>query len=216
MKNRQFEIMVYLLKVKKTTHRELASRFEVSLKTIQRDIDQLSMLGVPIICKQGNQGGIYLTENYKLDTSFFTKQDLHVITFALSMFDSVSSKKKKSEVLNKLALISPESIQLYENDAEEYFVVDLVDEEIDLSKEIYRQINICLDEEIKLEITFNGEKYEIAPISYVLRKTGLFLYAFEKDYWLIKIDEIEKANILKKEFERAFLPFKNNDQVIFK
>lgn len=208
--------MVFLLKVKKTTLRELANLFEVSVKTIQRDIDQLSMLGVPIICKQGNQGGIFLTENYKLDTSFFTNQDLHAITFALSMFDSISSKKKKAEVLNKLALISPESIQLYENDAEEYFVVDLVDEEIDLSKEIYQQINECLDEERLLEISFKDETQAVAPISYVLRKNGLFLYAFANEYWLIKIDEIEKATILDKEFERAFLPFKNNDNVIFK
>lgn len=63
------------------------------------------MMGLPIICKQGNQGGIYLEESYKL-----TNEDLQTITFALSMYDSISIKKHKDRVLNKLSLIAPEII----------------------------------------------------------------------------------------------------------
>lgn len=216
IRNRQFEIVLYLLKVKKTTHKELARTFEVSVKTIQRDIDKLSMMGIPVTCKQGNQGGIYIEENFKLSKSFLTKEDLQTITFALSMYDSISTKKHKDSVLKKLSLISPDLIHLYENDAENYLVVDLVEEKIDMTEGIYKKINHCLDEEQLLDISVNDEQLVVAPISYVLRPEGLHLYAFEKEYLLIKISTISQADITDVDFERTFIPYKDNKKIALK
>lgn len=216
IRNRQFEIVLYLLKVKKATHKELAHTFEVSIKTIQRDIDKLSMMGIPVTCKQGNQGGICIEESYKLSKTFLTNEDLQTITFALSMYDSISTKKHKDSVMKKLALISPELIHLYESDADDYLVVDLVKEKIDMTESIYEKINHCLDEEQFLTIEVSGEQIIVAPISYVLRPEGLYLYAFEKEYLLIKISTISQAEITKIEFERTFIPYKDNKEVVLK
>lgn len=71
MRNRQLDILVYLLKHKKSTYHELADRFEVCTKTIERDIDRLSSFGVPVYCQQGADGGVFIDEKYKFDTSFF-------------------------------------------------------------------------------------------------------------------------------------------------
>ena len=174
------------------------------------------MIGVPVICKQGNQGGIYVEESYKLTSSFLTNEDLQTITFALSIFDSLSIKKHKSRVLNKLSLIAPDLVHLYENDADDYFVVDLVDEKIDMTESVYEKINHCLDEEQLLDISVNGEQLVVAPISYVLRPKGLHLYAFEKEYLLIKISTISHAEITVTEFERIFIPYKNNINITLK
>lgn len=216
IRNRQFEIVLYLLKVKKITHKELATIFEVSIKTIQRDIDKLSMMGIPVTCKQGNQGGICIEESYKLSKSFLTNEDLQTITFALSMYDSISTKKHKDSVLKKLSLISPDLINLYEHDAEDYLVVDLVEEKIDMTEGIYEKINHCLDEEQFLDILVNGEQLVVAPISYVLRPEGLHLYAFEKEYLLIKISTISQSEITDIEFERTFIPYNNNNNIALK
>ncbi|ARK22049.1 hypothetical protein SporoP32a_11280 [Sporosarcina ureae] len=208
--------MLYLLKVKKVTHKELSEMFEVSVKTIQRDVDKLSMMGVPITCKQGNQGGIYIEESYKLTESFFTNEDLQTITIALSMYDSISSNRNKDQVMKKLALISPELIDLLETDANDYFVVDFAGEKIDMTESVYKKINHCLDEEVLLAITCGGEQILVAPISYVLRPEGLYLYAYDEDYLLIDISTIKKAQCTKIEFERTFIPYKENTQFIFK
>lgn len=207
IKNRQIEILLYLLNVKKTTHDELATRFEMSIKTIQRDIDKLSMMGIPVSCKQGNQGGVFIEENYKLSRSFFTDEDLHNLTFALTVFDSISTKKHKESILMKLALIAPELVNLFDRNAHEYFVVDMLDEKVDMTAAIYEKINHCLDEEFYLNITIKKKRKLVAPISYVLKTDGLYLYAFAKDYVLLKISTIDSSTITDIEFERNFISY---------
>ncbi|PIC73688.1 hypothetical protein CSV76_09725 [Sporosarcina sp. P17b] len=216
IRNRQFEILLYLLKVKKVTHKELSEMFEVSVKTIQRDVDKLSMMGVPVTCKQGNQGGIYIEESYKLTESFFTNEDLQTITIALSMYDSISSNRNKDQVMKKLALISPELVDLLETDANDYFVVDFTGEKIDMTESVYKKINHCLDEEVLLAVTCGDEQILVAPISYVLRSEGLYLYAYDVDYLLIDISTIKEAQCTEIEFERTFISYKEHTQFIFK
>lgn len=216
MRNRQFELLLHLLKVKKTTHAALAHQFEVSVKTIQRDIDQLARLGVPIICQRGSNGGIFIEESYKLNTSFFTPNDLQTITFALSLYDAISVKKQKEQVLQKLALISPDLIQLFEQDAQDYFVVDLMPQPIDLTTSVHTVIQYCFDEEQLLEIQYNQELYTIAPISYVLKADGLYIYTFTDGYYLFKTENIQTARILTETFERDFIPYEKNANILFK
>ena len=57
--NRLFRMLYYILKKGKVTARELAERFEVSIRTIYRDIDSLSSAGIPIYAIQGKGGGNY-------------------------------------------------------------------------------------------------------------------------------------------------------------
>jgi len=216
IRNRQIEILLYLLKVKKTTHEELANIFEVSVKTIQRDVDKLSMMGVPVTCKQGNQGGVYVDENYKLSRSFFNNEDLQSITFALSVYDSISTKKHKDRIMKKLALIAPDLVYLFEHDSNEYFVVDILNEKIDMTEIVYKNINYCFDEEYCLSISVDDKQMVVAPISYVLKSDGLYLYAFEEEYILIKISAIQSSQVTDFEFERNFIPYKKNKTIICK
>ena len=68
--NRLFEIVYILMQKKKTTAKELADRFEVSTRTIYRDIETLSTANIPIYASKGKDGGIGLVEEYvvKLET----------------------------------------------------------------------------------------------------------------------------------------------------
>ena len=59
-KGRLFEILYYLIDKKETTANELAEYFEVSVRTIYRDLDRLLVAGIPIITKQGSKGGVSL------------------------------------------------------------------------------------------------------------------------------------------------------------
>ena len=70
--NRLFGILYLLLAKNKVTAKELADYFEVSIRTIYRDIDILSSLSIPIYASKGKNGGIELLENYKFDKSLFT------------------------------------------------------------------------------------------------------------------------------------------------
>ena len=69
--NRLFRILYYILEKEKVTANELADKFEVSVRTIYRDIDSISSVGVPIFTTQGKGGGIKIDNEYILNKSLF-------------------------------------------------------------------------------------------------------------------------------------------------
>jgi predicted DNA-binding transcriptional regulator YafY len=81
--NRLLEITLILLNKGNTKARELADRFEVSTRTIYRDIDALSTAGVPVYTNKGSGGGISLLENYVLNRSLITEHERDSLLLAL-------------------------------------------------------------------------------------------------------------------------------------
>src|SRR6478736_5271624 len=81
--SRHFEIIYHLLYKKKATAKELADHFEVSTRTIYRDIDDLSAAGIPIYSSQGKGGGIFLLDDYVFNTSLLSESEQDEILMAL-------------------------------------------------------------------------------------------------------------------------------------
>lgn len=209
IKGRHLELLIYLLKYKKTTYRELAAQLEVSTKTIERDIDRLSAMGIPVYCTQGVGGGVQLDRSYKFSTSFFTAEEIHEIIFALKIVDSLSKTPKKNAILNKLCLIAPDLSVLFEHDAENYLSIDLVPEKIDVQNSICKKIDFCLDEEVLAWI--NGV-LRVAPIGYVLKTDGLYLFCFSDGYRLIALRDIEEIEPTDVTFTRDFISYEEYKQ----
>ena len=77
--------MIYLLMNKGTvTAGELAERFEVSVRTIYRDVEALSMAGIPVYAKKGKNGGICLTEEFVLNKMLVSQKEQQEILAALA------------------------------------------------------------------------------------------------------------------------------------
>ena len=72
---RLYAITLYLLNHGRTSAAELADYFEVSTRTIQRDIDSLCLAGIPVIATAGAMGGYELSDRYQLDKNFATPKD---------------------------------------------------------------------------------------------------------------------------------------------
>ena len=72
---RLFEILYYLQAHGSATARQLAQRFEVSERTIRRDVDALSAAGVPVYTRPGRTGGVALLEGYRLDTALLSEAE---------------------------------------------------------------------------------------------------------------------------------------------
>ena len=81
--HRLFEIVYLLLDKRRATAAELAARFEVSTRTIYRDIDILSSAGFPIYTSKGKGGGIGLVDEYVLNRSLLTEREQNDILFSL-------------------------------------------------------------------------------------------------------------------------------------
>jgi len=102
--NRLLEIVYVLLRQKSVTARELAERFEVSQRTIYRDIDALSMAGIPVYTEKGKGGGISLLPNFVLNKSILSEQEQVEILSALQSLSSVTTEET-AQVMQKMATI---------------------------------------------------------------------------------------------------------------
>ncbi|WP_267879783.1 helix-turn-helix transcriptional regulator [Paenibacillus massiliensis] len=81
--NRLFRMLLLLLEKKKTTAPELARLFEISVRTVYRDIDRLSAAGIPIYTTMGKHGGIHLMDNYVMDKSLLSEDEQNEILLGL-------------------------------------------------------------------------------------------------------------------------------------
>ncbi len=99
--NRLFGIIYLLLDKKQATSKELAEHFEVSMRTILRDIETLSAAGIPIYTLQGKGGGISILDHYVLNKTVLTEEEQHHVLFALQSLSS-TDHIDVSGILSKL------------------------------------------------------------------------------------------------------------------
>lgn len=96
-------ILILLDKEKeRISAQELANRFEVSPRTIYRDIDAINTAGVPVLSVAGAGGGFEIMPEYKIDKKFFSTADLSAILLGLS---SISGMIRYDELANALAKV---------------------------------------------------------------------------------------------------------------
>ena len=100
--DRLIGILAVLLRREQITAPELAARFEVSRRTINRDIESLCKAGIPIVTSQGSGGGISIMEDYKIDRTLLTTKDMQMILAGLRSLDSVSGSSYYEQLMEKL------------------------------------------------------------------------------------------------------------------
>lgn len=108
--DRLIGILSILLQEEKTTAPELAERFEVSRRTINRDIEALCKAGIPIRTAQGSGGGISIMEGYRMDRTVLTSKDMQTILAGLRSLDSVSGSRYYGQLMEKIQSGSSEFI----------------------------------------------------------------------------------------------------------
>lgn len=84
--SRLFQMLYYLLDKRKATASELAAYFEVSQRTIYRDINRLSQTGIPVYANVGKHGGIYLDDHFVVDKTIVDKAEIKDVVTILSAF----------------------------------------------------------------------------------------------------------------------------------
>lgn len=103
---RLYAITVYLLNHGRTSASELAKYFEVSVRTIQRDMDSLDLAGIPVIAVAGASGGYEIAEHFRLNGQFVTPDDYSYILTALQGLVSATNDQKAKSALEKVACAS--------------------------------------------------------------------------------------------------------------
>lgn len=100
--DRMIGILSILLQKEKVTAPYLAEKFEVSRRTINRDIEALCMAGIPLVTEPGQCGGVSIMEGYKIDRTLLSTSDMQAILAGLRSLDSVSGANRYAQLMEKL------------------------------------------------------------------------------------------------------------------
>ncbi|HCL03432.1 MAG TPA: YafY family transcriptional regulator [Lachnoclostridium phytofermentans] len=198
--NRLFEIIYLLLDKKSMTAKELAEHFEVSVRTIYRDIDALSLAGIPVYTTKGKGGGISLMESYVLNKAVLSDKEQENILASLQGFHAVS--RSEEATLRKLSSIFGKK--------EESWI------EVDFSrwgsnteeKEKFELIKQAILDKKELEmIYYNSSGQEskriVYPLRLIFKAQSWYLYAYckeKKDYRIFKLRRVKNPLMHSKRF----------------
>ena len=129
--NRLFEIVHLLMNKKRVTANELAEHFEVSKRTILRDIDTLTTAGIPIYTIQGKGGGIFIQDNFVLNKTLVSEDEKEQILFSLQSM-SATEFIDTGQVLGRLR-------SFFQSPGKEWV-------EVDFSRWVHGMKSFCLTE----------------------------------------------------------------------
>ena len=107
--NRLFEMVYVLLEQKVVTAKQLSKQFNVSQRTIYRDIDTLSLAGIPIYTEKGKGGGIALLPEFVLNKSILSEKEQNEILSALKTLSSVESPET-GQTLKKISALFKKNV----------------------------------------------------------------------------------------------------------
>ena len=212
--NRLFEIVYILMQKKKTTAKELADRFEVSTRTIYRDIETLSTANIPIYASKGKDGGIGLLDEYVLNKTILSEEEQNQILFALQGMKKVKGQDEK-DILEKLSILFNKKIN-------DWIKIDfsnwgnIQEERFDIIK------SAILNKQL-VQFTYynsNGEESKriVEPLQIWFKDKSWYLVSYcklKQDYRIFKIARIKEVKMLQEHFERE-LPKEENEQYNFK
>ncbi len=188
-------ILSVLLQKDMTTAPELAERFEVSRRTINRDIDALCKAGIPIRTAQGTGGGISVMNGYRVDRTLLTSRDMQMILAGLRSLDSVSGSRYYSQLMEKLQTGSSELIS-----GRDSLLIDLSSwYRTSLAPKI-AAIQDAIENRHLLEFHYyapSGESSRsIEPYYIVFKWTSWYVYGWclkRKDYRLFKLNRMDQV-----------------------
>lgn len=201
--SRLFKLLYYLLDKGHATAPELAREFEVSPRTIYRDVEALSSAGIPIYTEAGRNGGISLLRDFTLDRTVLSEDERKELLTAVQSL-SATGYASGREMLTKLSA-------LFQVDTEHWFEVDFSrwgKSVCDHSKFETLKTAVIQHKEIKIVYeNTNNERLErtVQPLKLSYRSKEWYLKAFclaRQDFRLFKLNRILRLELL----EQTFLP----------
>lgn len=211
--DRLLGIVMILLQKEKVTAPYLAKTFEVSRKTINRDIEDLCMAGLPIVTEQGGNGGISIADGYKVDKSVLTYEEMENIITALKGLDSISKEEESEKLLNKFFINQDNLLAVRDSiiiNLSSHYKSSLV-EKISLIKEAIRN-----NRRISFRYYYSkGEaSRKIEPYYLTFQWSAWYVFGYcleKKDYRLFKLNRLWELVETNEVFEPQELPDSRKD-----
>ena len=216
--DRLIGILSVLLQKETVTAPDLADQFEVSRRTINRDIEDLCKAGIPIVTRQGANGGISIMENYKLERTLLTNDEMQDILAGLRSLDSVNGTNRYGQLMEKLSAGASDFMT-----GNQSVLIDLSSwykESLASKIELIRK---GIDDSRKCEFLYYAPKGEserrIEPYYLIFRWSSWYVWGWceaKKDFRLFKLNRMDKLHLSQEVYEKRQVPLPDlNNEKIF-
>jgi len=201
--DRLLGILSVLANTDRITIQELAERFEVSKRTIFRDLDTLNESGVPIVTYSGIGGGVAVIEGYKLKSNILSKNDIKNVFTALNGLMSID---ESSDLTNLMAKLIPEETSTVFSESD--YVIDLSSWFQDsITQDKVSNLHKAIKNRNCIYLEYISKKSRSAriihPHKLVFKQSCWYLYAFCEDnqeFRLFKVNRIATYKIMDASF----------------
>ncbi|MGH1789480.1 helix-turn-helix transcriptional regulator [Enterococcus faecalis] len=204
---RLFGIIYYILNHKKATTSELSDLFEVSVRTINRDINKLSSLGIPIYTEVGRHGGVYLLDSFVLDKALLSEEEKRATLLALKSISSVDPKFFTNPYTKLQSLFQEEFDSWLEVDFSSWYQPLNSDSK-------FEKLKNSIFNRRQLEFTYMGvnspnQKRKCNPHKLIYKLQSWYLQAFcveRRDFRYFKISRMHSLKVLNESFTVRAIP----------
>lgn len=215
--DRLIGILSVLLQEEKTTAPELAERFEVSKRTINRDIEDLCKAGIPVRTAQGAGGGISIMDGYRMDRTILTSKDMQMILVGLRSLDSVSGSSYYGQLMEKIQAGSSAFVS-----GRDSILIDLSSWYRESLAPKIEIIQDAIGDRHLLKFRYyapTGESERmVEPYYLVFRWSSWYLWGWcrdRRDLRLFKLNRMDKVRKTEKSFEcrEVVMPDLSNEKI---
>ncbi len=202
--DRLIGIITTLQQKGKVTAPYLAEKFEVSRRTISRDIEDINRAGIPIVTTQGVDGGIEIMQGFQLDTTVFTEEEIQSILVGLKSIDSVSTSRGYKRLSEKIGAVVPltDSMMI---DLSSFYKGSL-SEKIELLKEAIRD-----HKRVRFRYYYGkGEADKsLEPALIVFKWSNWYVFGFcpeREDFRMYKLNRLWELQVTDEHFPPRDIP----------
>lgn len=206
--DRLIGILSILLQQEVVTAPCLAEQFEVSRRTINRDIETLCRAGIPIVTRQGAGGGISIMDNYRIDRTMLTNAEMQDILAGLRSLDSVNGTNRYGQLMEKLSVGSSDFMT-----GNQTVLIDLSSWYKDSLAPKIQLIRSAIDTRTELSFLYfapNGESTRvIEPYYLIFRWSNWYVWGWcrsRQDFRLFKLNRMDKLMLTENRFSRRNVP----------
>lgn len=206
--DRLIGILSVLLQQKKVTAPYLAEKFEVSRRTIGRDIEHLCRAGIPIVTIQGQNGGISIMEGYQIDSTLLTSSDMQAILAGLQSLDSICGTNKSRQLMEKLSVGNSHVLA-----SNYHILIDLSSwDKASLAPKI-ELIQTAVEKREKVSFVYYAPGGEgsrcVEPYLLIFQWSSWYLWGYcqkRKDFRLFKLNRMQSLTNTLEHFELRDVP----------
>lgn len=206
--DRLIGILSILLQKDTVTAPYLAEHFEVSRRTINRDIEALGQAGIPIVTRQGAGGGISIMDNYKMDRTVLTNAEMQDILAGLRSLDSVNGTNRYGQLMEKLSVGSSDFMA-----GDQSVLIDLSAWYKDSLAPKIELIRSAIDRQLELTFYYyspSGESQRtIEPYYLIFRWSSWYVWGWcqtRESYRLFKLNRMDQLSLSGSSFTRRAVP----------